>query len=173
VALLHSVVLPEGARLRMAALIALAHALGLDRAATVGSTGNLLFEAQTGSPAELEDRLETAFAGRFGKRIAFIVRSADALLDLAARNPFGGQYDPSRVAVRVMREPYAAAMAERLLPYTDGAQVAVVAGDLWIGFPEGATGSRLLSRVANRKNAATGTFRTLAMIKRICARLED
>ena len=173
IALLHSVVLPGGERLRMADLIAVAQALGLSRATTFGSTGNLLFETEPKTLSGLQDALEDAFFDRFGKRIAFVLRPAEAFLALAGRSPFDAGHDPQNIAVRVMREPYAQDFADRLLPYADGAKLAVVDGDLWIGFPEKPTGSRLLSRIAGGKAATVGTFRTLAMIQRISAQLES
>jgi uncharacterized protein (DUF1697 family) len=66
VALLYSVVLPGG-RLAMADLRDLAAGLGLGAPRTLLATGNLLFEADAADAAELEARLEPAFAARFGK----------------------------------------------------------------------------------------------------------
>ena len=74
-------------------------------ARTIGATGNLTFESDEASIAELEKNLEAAFNARFGKHVAIIVRNADAWRRLLRANPFRDEAtaDPARVAVRVMR----------------------------------------------------------------------
>jgi uncharacterized protein (DUF1697 family) len=170
VALLYSIVLPGNARLKMADLRDVAGAAGLGEARTVGASGNLIFAARAGrSPAALENALEARFAAAFGKAVPIIVRRAEDFAALPARNPFGAAHHPQRISVRVMREGYAPGVIEALRPYVGDEDVAIVAGDLWIGFRGPPAQSRLLAAVATRKLAAPGTFRTLAAISRIAA----
>ena len=134
------------------------------------TTGNLIFAARARrSPAALENVLEGGFAEAFGKAVPIIVRRAEDIAALPARNPFGAAHHPQRISVRVMREGYAPGVIEALRPYVGDEDVAIVAGDLWIGFRSPPAQSRLLAAVATRKFAAPGTFRTLAAISRIAA----
>lgn len=168
VAALHSVVLPGGLRLRMDALRGLAGEIGLGSARTVGATGNLLFVSRGRSVAALERLLEQSFEQRFGKFVPVFVRPAGAFLDLPSRDPFGGVHDPTCVSVRLMRHPCPDDLAAALRRHATDERLAVVAGDLWIGFPSGPAGSRLPAALARREVGAGGTFRSLSMIHRIC-----
>jgi uncharacterized protein (DUF1697 family) len=169
VALLYSIVLPGSARLKMEALREVATAAGFADPRTVGASGNLIFEAK-GRPslATVERKLEAGFTAAFGKEIPIIVRPADAIRALPARNPFGSAHHPQRIAVRIMRTPYPAAILDDLAPYVDDEDVALVDGDLWIGFRRQPSETRLLSAFSTRRFAASpGTFRALSMIERI------
>jgi uncharacterized protein (DUF1697 family) len=169
VALLYSIVLPGNARLRMAALREVAAGAGFADARTVGASGNLLFAAKgRRSVAAIETALEAGFVAAFGKKVPIIVRPADAIRAMPARNPFGSAHHPQRVAVRVMRTPYPASMLDDLAPYIEDEDVALVDGDLWIGFRRRPSETRLLSAFSTRRFAGVpGTFRALSMIERI------
>ena len=167
-AALYSVVLPGGRRLHMDELRCLAGDLGLTSARTVGSTGNLLFASRGRAVAELEQKLERAFEQRFAKPVPIFVRPAASLLELASLDPFRGAHDPRCISVRLMRTPCSDALAAALLPHVVDEQLAIVAGDLWIGFPSGPTGSKLPSALSRKETSVGGTFRSLSMIQRIC-----
>lgn len=172
VAALYSVVLPAGARLRMADLKDMAADLGLSGIQTVGSTGNLLFRSRVHHPGELEASLEAGFGKRFGKTIPIIVRPAKAFRRLPAANPFSADHDPRLVAVRLMREGYRQDFVEGIRRYIDDEDVVVADGDLWIAFKRDPGTSRLLSAFSTKAFATPGTFRTLGMVTRINAALD-
>jgi len=167
IALLYSIVLPDSARLRMADLKALAGALGYRDTRTVASSGNLIFDAEERDAAVLEAELETAFAKRFGKAVPIIVRDAARLRNLAAANPFPDVDDPKTISVRVMRAPCPESLPDDLTPYIRDERIALVDGDLFIHFPGRPSETRLLSAFGTRRFAALGTFRTLAMLRKI------
>jgi uncharacterized protein (DUF1697 family) len=169
VALLYSIVLPGNRRLRMDALRDVAARAGFADTRTVGASGNLLFEAKgRRSIPAIETALEAGFVAAFGKKVPIIVRSAAALRAMPARNPFGSAHHPQRVAVRVMRTPYPAAILDDLAPYIEDEDAALVDGDLWIGFRRRPSETRLLSAFSTRRLASRpGTFRALSMIERI------
>ena len=104
VALLYSVVLGPGRRVRMDDLRAMADGLGFDRVRSLVATGNLVFDAPAADPRLLEQRLETAFAARFGRHVDIILRDSSRWRRLMAGNPFSeaSLLAPDRVAVRVM-----------------------------------------------------------------------
>jgi uncharacterized protein (DUF1697 family) len=175
VALLHSIVLPGGRRVVMADLRGLAAGLGFEAPHTLLATGNLLFEADAIHAAEIEARLEPAFAERFGKPVPIIVRDAAAWPRLIAANPFpaAAAREPSRVSVRVMRTPVAPEIAERLEPYrAPYERLAIVDGDLWLHLPDGVANSRLAAAVTPERAGGAGTFRNWNTVRRIGAALD-
>jgi uncharacterized protein (DUF1697 family) len=87
---------------------------------------------------------------------------------MPSRNPFGSAHHAQRIAVRIMRTPYPPAFLDELAPYVDDEDVALVDGDLWIGFRRRPSETRLLSAFSSRRLASVpGTFRALSMIERI------
>ncbi|WP_443749914.1 DUF1697 domain-containing protein [Asticcacaulis solisilvae] len=171
VALLYSIVLPAGARLKMADLKALAESLGYRNVRTVASSGNLIFDTDARDAAAIEADLESAFAKRFGKAVPVILRDAKTFRERAHANPFPDVDDPRQVSVRVMRKPYPASVSDDLKPYVDDERVALVDGDLFIHFPGQPSRTRLLAAFGTKRFASPGTFRTLAMLRKIAAAL--
>ena len=164
VAVLHSIVLPKG-RLVMSDLKAMTIAVGFDNPRTFLATGNLIFTAD-GNAAELESRLEKAFAARFGKHIDFVVRSADNWQRLASANPFRDD-DADRVMVRIQRHPLPDTTMETLEPYRpDADAVRIVGGDLWVRFGGKPSESRLLSALTTKK-LGVGTSRIWNTVRRL------
>jgi len=146
----------------------LATDIGLVSPQTVGSTGNLVFAADGRSVAALEPLLERSFERRFGKRVPVFVRPAKPFLALPSRDPFAGAFDPKCVSVRLMRQPCVPSVVARLQPFVTDEAIAIIGGDLWLGFPRGPAGSKLPSALSRQEASAGGTFRTLAMLTRIC-----
>jgi uncharacterized protein (DUF1697 family) len=174
VALLYSIGLPGGARLKkMADLRRLAEDAGFSLPRTVGATGNLIFAAgRNRAPGALAALLEARFAAAFGRHVPIVVRAAAAFRALPARNPFGSAVAPSRIFVRVMRSPYPSAVLAEFDRYCDGESIALVDGDLWIAFDGPPERSRLLSAISRPKFVAhPGTFRALSSLSRIASAL--
>ncbi|MCB1403688.1 MAG: DUF1697 domain-containing protein [Rhodobacteraceae bacterium] len=175
VALLYSVVLGPGRRVRMDDLRAMAEGLGFERVRSLVATGNLVFDAPAADPRLLEQRLETAFAARFGRHVDIILRDSSRWRRLMAGNPFpdASLLAPDRVAVRVMRAPAGAGVLEALGPYRSGDErMALVDGDLWVHFPHGQGGSRLAGAMKPQRAGGPGTFRNWNTVRGIGAMLE-
>ncbi len=173
VALLHSVVLGPGRRVEMSALRSMAEDEGLTEVRTLIATGNLVFVG-AGPQPELESRLESAFAARFGKRVAIVARDGAAWRRLVAGNPFtaAAEETPASVHVRVMRAPIAEEAVARLEALRAGAErMAVVDGDLWLHLPDGVATSRLAA-AAGGARMGTGTFRNWNTVRRLGAMLD-
>ncbi len=161
VALLYSIILGAGKRLVMQDLKEMARDLGFENPQTLLSTGNLLFSASRSEREVLEARLEAAYAVRFGRHVDFLVRDGAEWSQIVAANPFpeAAERDPSRVMLRVMRDPLSAEAAGALASTAkDGEQVSLVNGDLWIYFEVAPAQSRLLSRLSRQK-LGIGTIR--------------
>jgi len=170
VALLYSVTVAPGRRVRNAELVALAEGLGFSRPRTLLATGNLIFEAAARDAHAIEAALEPAFAARLGRPVDIIVRAGDRWQALMRGNPFpeAAARSPAQVAVRVMRNPADAGVAARLEPYrVEGESLAVVDGDLWVHLPHGTAGSRLAAAITPARAGGAGTFRNWNTVRRI------
>ncbi|GAA4114410.1 DUF1697 domain-containing protein [Aminobacter aganoensis] len=169
VALLYSIVLGPGRRVVMSDLRDMAVGLGLENPRTLVATGNLVFEADKPIP-DLERDLEAAFAQKFGKHVDIIVRDAGAWSKLVGANPFPeeAEREPDQVAVRVMRQPVAPDVIERLRPYVAADEkLAVVNGDIWLHFSRSAGTSRLLGVLTPKRAGGIGTSRNWNTVRRL------
>ena len=169
VALLHSVTIGDDRRLIMAEWRAMMAAIGLDNPRTWVATGNALFDSEKATIAQLERRLEAAFAQSFGRQVDTIVKTAAHWTRLVAANPFPdeAERDGTRLAVRVMRKPLDQAALERLRPYAiQGERLAIMHGDLWIHFSEDPIRSRLVNALTT-KRLGPGTIRNWNTVRRL------
>jgi uncharacterized protein (DUF1697 family) len=172
VALLYSIVLP-GRRITAGDLIRLADAVGLSSPKPLLASGNLLFETQEQSVAALEEKLDAAFLGLYGKSVPIIVRPAEAWRQLAAKNPFpeASARDGSLVGVRVQRDRLGSEKLDLLAPYRcPDESVEIVDGDLWVRFPVQMPGRRLLTALTPRR-LGIGTLRNWNTVRRIAETL--
>jgi uncharacterized protein (DUF1697 family) len=88
VALLRGIA-PMNPSMRNERLREVAESVGLDKVRTVISSGNLVFESDTGEPAALESELEEAWTARLGFESTTIIRSREEIEGLVVRRPFG------------------------------------------------------------------------------------
>lgn len=70
-------------------LRAVCESLGLKQVQTVISSGNVVFETESGDPSELEATLEAAWQSELGFESITVVRSHRQLEDLTELKPFG------------------------------------------------------------------------------------
>lgn len=169
VAVLYSIILGGGRRLVMADLKAMASELGLGSPRTIVATGNLIFTAEEGNEAALEDALETRFKATFSKHIDIIVRRAEDWAALIEGNPFVEEAEAkgASVHVRVMRDRFKAEVAESIQQMArNGERIALVNGDLWMHFPNGVAGTKLLPAMSPKKHGV-GTTRNWNTVRRI------
>lgn len=174
VALLHSIILGGGRRVKAADLVAMAEACGFSDPRPLLATGNLVFSARKVRSRGLEQKLEAAGAEVLGRHIDIVVREAGEWRLLAAGNPFPDEARaaPSQVAVRVMRAPLSEGILEVLAPYpTPDETMRVVGGDLWVHFAGAISGTRL-SAAVTPKRVGIGTWRNWNTVQRIAAALD-
>lgn len=167
IALLHSISIGDGRRLVMAEWREMMEGIGLRHPRTLIATGNALFDCDDATIAQLEQRLETAFALRFGRHIDTIVTTASQWRDLAAANPFPDESDGTRIAVRVMRKPLDETALATLAPYaTQGERMTLLNGHLWLHFPQDPARSRLGAQLTI-KRLGPGTVRNWNTVRRL------
>ena len=173
VALLYSVILDPGRRVRSAELLALAGEAGFGAARTVLASGNLIFDSDL-PEAALEARLEAVIGRIFGRPIPVIVRDAAAWRALVAGNPFPAETrdDPARVAVRVLRAAPAPAVLARIAARrAEGERMALDGRALWLATP-GQLSASPMFRAAGAAWAGEGTLRNASAAARIAAALD-
>jgi uncharacterized protein (DUF1697 family) len=170
VALLYSIIIDKTRRVAMADLRGIAETLGHANTRTLISTGNLIFEADEQPIDQLEAALEKGFADFHGKHVDIIIRSAEDWRRLVAANPFADESaaHPDRVAVRIMRDRARPEIAGFLKPYqTQGEQVSIVDGDVWIAFSGQPSQSKLLGQLAPKRMGGIGTARNWNTVRRL------
>ncbi|MEO8575176.1 MAG: DUF1697 domain-containing protein [Gemmatimonadales bacterium] len=75
---------------KMPELKAAFEAAGFKNVKTLLSSGNVVFDATSGSEKSIQNKAEAAMEKHMGKRFSTIVRSVDALRDILASDPYSG-----------------------------------------------------------------------------------
>jgi uncharacterized protein (DUF1697 family) len=164
-----------GRTLPMAALRALAEALGWREPATYIQSGNLVFSA-SGAAADLEAALERAVAARFGFEAPAMVRSAAEWRALLAANPFSreAEAEPNRVFLGVpKRDPAPDAARTIAARAAAGERVELAGGALWFHYPNGAGTSKLTPALIDRAAGCAVTARNWRTACALMAMLDD
>ena len=150
--------------------------LGFTDARTLLQSGNLVFRGDGRSGAALERLLETEAAKRLGFQADFLVRSADGLKDVVARNPFPkeAERDPSHLVVMFLKSAVnpksvnaaQAAIAGRETILGNGRQVYVV-------YPDGIGRSRVSNVFLEGKLGIRGTARNWNTVLKLAALADE
>ena len=151
-----------GRKVAMAELKALAGEMGLGDPRTLLQSGNLVFRADEGTDAALEARLEAAIAERLGVRTDVHVRSAAALGEIVALNPFPEEAarDPGHLVVLFLKRAAEAKAVEALQAAIRGSEVIRAVGrELYAVYPDGIGESKLTNAVIERHIGGLGTGR--------------
>jgi uncharacterized protein (DUF1697 family) len=113
---------------KMTELRASFEAAGFTDVRTVLSSGNVVFDARTASPASLERKAEAAMKQRLGRSFLTIVRPVDALRSLVADDPYRGFHLPAH-AKRIVTFVRGVAEPGIVLPIeVDGARILCARG---------------------------------------------
>jgi len=162
VGLLRAVNIGPHNKVDMAHLRDLATGLGLRDARTWLQSGNVVFQSEGRTPAQLEQLLEGAAAKRLGFDIEFFVRTAKDWHALMTDNPFPkeAKADPSHLLVVLLKDTPDAEHAKALQKAITGREVVRVKGRCaYVVYPDGIGRSRLTSAVIEKKLGTRGTGR--------------
>jgi uncharacterized protein (DUF1697 family) len=101
---------------------------GFSNVRTILSSGNVVFDARSGSEASIERSAEASMQNLLGRTFYTIVRSADALRHLLATDPYAAFAIPpdAKRVVSFLRKPNTAKLALPIV--SDGAQILRVVG---------------------------------------------
>jgi uncharacterized protein (DUF1697 family) len=157
IAMLRAVNVGGTGKLPMADLRALCEALGFRDVRTYLQSGNVVFNAPL-APAAAKASLERALAKRLGKPCRVLVRSAQQLKTLLAKQPFP-KAEPNRVLVLFLDEaPPKGALTGWKIPADE--ELHLAGKELVIHFPDGMGKSKLKVPFAD-----IGTGRNLNTIR--------
>ena len=136
--------------------------LGMRDARSLLQSGNLVFQSDLATTAELERLLEDAAEQRLGLKTDFFVRTAKDWKSIIAGNPFPEEAarDPSHLLVMFLREAPDRAAATAIQKAITGREVIRVKGrHAYVVYPDGIGRSRLTSLVIEKKLGTRGTGR--------------
>jgi uncharacterized protein (DUF1697 family) len=163
-----------GRKATSAELKALAEELGLEDARTLLQTGNLVFRsARTG--AELEAKIERAFATHFGFASEVLVRNGRQWRAALAANPHAemAEKDPSHLVIMPLKTAPDGDAVAALQAAIQGRETLAAAGrELFIAYPDGIGDSKLTGAVIERRLGVRGTARNWNTATKLAAMLD-
>ena len=176
VALLRAVNVGGRAAVSMAQLREMCTSIGLENPRTLLQSGNLVFETEKHSPADLEKELETETADRLGLRTDFLVRTDREWSKLVKANPFpdAARDDPGHLLVVFLKGRPDSAKFDALRAAVKGREE-VHGGDrcAYITYPDGVGRSKLTISVIESKLGTRGTGRNWNTVLKLAAFLEQ
>lgn len=149
-------------KIRMVDLKELHESLGLQNVATYIQSGNVVFTSDDADAAVLANRIEDAFAQKFGFRSSVMVRTATQLDEIIKSNPFRNQpaKEPKWVLVLFLASHPASTAEEDLRQaYSGPEEFYVIGQEMYIYYPEGMGRSKLTDALLKKKLQTTGTGR--------------
>lgn len=158
VALLRAVNVGGTGKLAMADLKAIADALGFRHARTYIASGNLVFAADPGE-AEVKAALEVKLAAIAGKPIAVLVRTAAAMAQVLAANPFADRASSRTVAIFLDAPGGIDGLSGQR-----GEEVRLGTREIYVHYTEGMADSKLRIPAAS-----AGTARNMNTVARLAA----
>ena len=135
---------------------------GLTNVRSLLQSGNLVFDAGSASPAELEDLLERELLRQLHLASDVFVRTGDELAAAIAANPFPAEAerDPAHLLVIFLKAAPKPAGLDALRSAVPGPEL-VEPGQrhLYVYYPAGIGRSKLTNALIERKLGASGTGR--------------
>jgi uncharacterized protein (DUF1697 family) len=172
VALLRGINVGGHNKIAMAELRDLCGDVGLTGATSLLQSGNLVFQSDGVTGADLEHLLEVETARRLNVSVEYVVRSAKEWAKIVARNPFSKEAkdDPAHLVVMVLKTAPTAKRLAALQAVIQGPEV--VRGDgkqLYIVYPEGIGRSKLTGTVIEKQLCSRGTARNWNTVLKLAA----
>jgi uncharacterized protein (DUF1697 family) len=149
-------------RIKMNELKNLYETLGLKDVQTYIQSGNVVFTSDDADTTRVQQQLEESVVQTFGFHVEIIVRTADELQDIIAKNPFQGQQNKESQWVVVM---FLATMPdktaqENLLKAYDGPEEIFFSGkEVFLYYTDGIGRSKLSNNFLEKKLKTVGTAR--------------
>lgn len=167
-----------GNRVKMADLKAALAEVGFADVQTVAASGNVIL-SDTRQPAEIEERIETIIADRFGFASCVMVRSAAEIRAAIENNPFHGtgpDHGSDRLvhSIFLSRQPDAQAVENLIAEHKDKGSERLALGDrvLFLDYVHGVGVSSLSSKFLERRLGCKGTARNMNSLKNILSKMD-
>ena len=175
IAMLRGVNVGGSHKLPMERLRAICEALNLTRPQTFIQSGNVVFETKLKDETALALQMETAIEAEFGFRPNVVLRSADEMRSVVARNPFSKRADvaPDRLLVTFLQSDPGeeARKAIRAIP-VDPEELVVDGREIFVYYPNGAGRSKLPVARIDRAQNVPGTSRNWNSVLKLLALTE-
>jgi uncharacterized protein (DUF1697 family) len=149
-------------KVKMELLKALCVSLKFKDAQTYIQSGNVIFRTKEKDLVKLNKRIQDALAKKFGFRPDVMLRTADEMRDVIARNPFAGRdgIEPSKLLVTFLAaDPGQEARDKAMAIKTDPEELRLLGRELYIYFLNGQGRSKLRLPTIERALKTTGTGR--------------
>jgi uncharacterized protein (DUF1697 family) len=175
VALLRGINVGGHNQVAMSDLRALLGALGFTGAQSLLQSGNLVFESDRHTGAELERLLEVETATRLDVSADYLVRSADQWKTVVAGNPFPDEAkrDPGHLVVLFLKTAPKARDVEALQAAIEGQESIHCKGKhLYVVYPAGIGRSKLTGTLIEKKLGVRGTGRNWNTVLKLAALCE-
>ncbi len=169
VALLRGINLGAKNKVAMPALRALVESLGHEDVETYIQSGNVVFSAPSGTPADLAAGLEAAITAEFGFPVPVVVRTAKDMQRVAGANPFlAAGADPSTLHVVFLGSaPTRAAVAKLDPDRSPGDEFAAAGAEAYLHCPNGFGRSKLGVDYFERVLGGPATIRNWKTVTRL------
>ena len=160
-------------RVPMADLRDLLQTEGHGAVRTLLQSGNVVLDSDL-PPAELVPSVEQAMERRFGFPIPTVVRTADELLAVVAKDPLGDvATDPTRYVVFFFSGEVPPELDERLRAVDPADDVYRIEGrELYLWCPKGQLESPLATAIGKHRGGPVGTARNWATVGKLADLLE-
>jgi len=170
IALLRGINVGGRNRVAMSDLRSLFSKLGFSGTQSLLQSGNLIFESNGRTSAELERLLEMETEKRLKIRPDYLVRTSEEWKQIVARNPFPGEArdDPSHLLVMVLKRAPETKALEALQAAIRGPERVRVEGrQAYITYPAGIGRSKLTHTLIEAKLGARGTGRNWGTVLKL------
>ena len=149
-------------KIKMDALRALYESLKFTGCQTHIQSGNVIFKTTERNLSKLTSQIQTAIERSFGFRPDVILRTADELRDVIARNPFAKRrgIEPGKLLVTFLASAPTAEARDNLLKLkTDPEELRIDGSELYTYYPNGIGHSKLSWPLIERTLKVSGTGR--------------
>lgn len=146
---------------------------GLTDVAAFRASGNVVFNADGGSAAELTGRVEAALAKALGFDVVVFLRSAKQVREIAAHEPFAAaavSRSKGKLQVALLAEKPTAADRRAALDFATDDDLLAVKGRELYWLPKGGTADSDLDQKQLEKAVGPWTMRTMGTIEQIATK---
>jgi uncharacterized protein (DUF1697 family) len=146
--------------------------LGFEDCRSILQSGNLIFQAQKKTTAQLERLLEAETEKRLGLETTFFVRTPAEWESVIAQNPFRkeAERDPGHLIVLFLKNAPDAGNVDALRGAIVGREVIQVKGNhAYVVYPDGQGRSRLTNTVIEKKLGTRATGRNWNTVLKLAA----
>ena len=159
-----------GVRVAMADLTSIGEAAGFSSVSTHLNSGNLLFTAATGKPADHARTISKGIEAAIGRPIPVIIRTpAELARALRSARKLFATADEARVAIAFLDRSAGVGAPDRLGVW-DVEEYLISGAEVYLHYPNGQADTKLLLPVIEKRLSVTGTARGLKTVAGLIAK---